>query len=109
MRLRLAPELRRFAAMVGVLVSAGLGISYLLLPPPPEDETKPKPAPVLRVAGVDVSPKGDLVANALDLVRRYATGEVTLKLPDGSTRKIRRGLFGAEIDRVRLAEFVREA
>jgi vancomycin resistance protein YoaR len=109
MRFRPAPELRRFAAMVGVLVAGGLGVTYFVLPPAPEDTSKPKPAPVLRVAGVDVSAKGDLVANALDLVRRYATGEVTLKLPDGSTRKIRRGSFGAEIDRVRLADFVREA
>ena len=109
MRFRPAPELRRFAAMVGVLVAGGLGVTYFVLPPAPEDTTQPRPAPVLRVAGVDVSPKGDLVANALDLVRRYATGEVTLKLPDGSTRKIRRGSFGAEIDRVRLADFVREA
>ncbi len=109
MRFRPGPELLRFAAMVGVLVAGGLGVTYFVLPPAPEDTTKPKPAPVLRVAGVDVSTKGDLVANALDLVRRYATGEVTLKLPDGSTRKIRRGSFGAEIDRVRLADFVREA
>ncbi len=109
MRFRPSPEHLRFAAMVGVLIAGGLGITYFVLPPAPEDDAKPKPAPVLRVAGVDVSPKGDLVANALDLVRRYATGEVTLKLPDGSTRKIRRGSFGAEIDRVRLADFVREA
>ena len=109
MRFRPSPEHWRFAAMVGVLIAGGLGITYFVLPPAPEDDAKPKPAPVLRVAGVDVSPKGDLVANALDLVRRYATGEVTLKLPDGSTRKIRRGSFGAEIDRVRLADFVSEA
>ena len=109
MRFRPAPELLRFAAMVGVLVAGGLGVTYFVLPPAPEDTTKPRPAPVLRVAGVDVSTKGDLVANALDLVRRYATGEVTLELPDGSTRKLRRGSFGAEIDRVRLADFVREA
>src|SRR5262249_10912586 len=44
-----------------------------------------------------------------DLVRRYASGELTIKLPDGSGRKIKRGALGAEIDRVRLADFVREA
>ncbi len=80
MRFRPGPELLRFAAMVGVLV-AGASASPISSSPAPEDTTKPKPALVLRVAGVDVSTKGDLVANALDLVRRYATGEVTLKLP----------------------------
>lgn len=103
-----SPELRRFAAMIAVFVASGLAITYLVLPPAPET-TGPKPPPVLRVAGSPVPPTGDVVANALDLVRRYAAGELTIKLPDGSGRKVRRGLLGAEIDRVRLAEFIREA
>lgn len=108
MSLLRSPEVRRFAAMIAVFVTSGLGITYLLLPPAPEAKG-PKPPPVLRVAGEPVPAKGDVVANALDLVRRYAGGELTIKLPDGSGRSIRRGLLGAEIDRVRLAEFVREA
>jgi len=94
--------------MIAVFVMSGLVITYLLLPPAPE-APGPKPPPVLRVAGEAVPTSGDVVANALDLVRRYAGGELTIKLPDGSGRKIRRGTLGAEIDRVRLAEFVREA
>jgi vancomycin resistance protein YoaR len=109
MRVRLSPEQLRFAGMIAIFVASGLGITALLLPPAPEDETKPRPPPALRVAGTVVSSTGDLVANALDLVRRYATGEITLRLPDGSSRKIRRNILGAEIDRVRLASFVREA
>lgn len=104
----LSPEIRRFAAMIAVFVTSGLGITYLLLPPAPEAPA-PKPPPVLRVAGEPVPTSGDVVANALDLVRRYATGELLIKLPDGSGRTIRRGTLGAEIDRVRLSEFVREA
>jgi vancomycin resistance protein YoaR len=103
-----SPEIRRFAAMIAVFVTSGLAITYLVLPPAPEEQG-PKPPPVLRVAGTPVPMTGDVVANALDLVRRYASGELTIKLPDGSGRKIRRGQLGAEIDRVRLAEFVREA
>jgi vancomycin resistance protein YoaR len=49
------------------------------------------------------------VANTLDRVRRYAAGEMAIKLPDGSARKVRRGALGAEIDRVRLASYVHEA
>jgi vancomycin resistance protein YoaR len=101
-------EVKRYAAMAGIVVVAGLGITWLLLPPAPE-VPKVLPTPELRVAGMPVAAQGDLVANALDLVRRYAAGEITLKLPDGSGRKIRRGALGAEIDRVRLADFVREA
>jgi vancomycin resistance protein YoaR len=109
MRFRPSPEHLRFAGMIAIFVASGLGITYLLVPPALEDPSKPRPPPALRVAGRLVPTSGDLVANALDLVRRYATGELTLRLPDGSTRKIRRNLLGAEIDRVRLASFIREA
>jgi len=108
MRLLPSPEVRRYAAMALVAITSGLGITWLLLPPAPEAPPKPK-MPELRVAGLPVPIQGDPVANALDLVRRYAAGEITLKLPDGSSRKIRRGALGAEIDRVRLADFVKEA
>jgi vancomycin resistance protein YoaR len=101
-------EVKRYLAMAGVVVASGLAVTWLLLPPPPEQPVAPK-TPELRVAGMPVPASGDPVANALDLVRRYATGEITIALPDGSGRKIRRGALGAEIDRVRLAGFVREA
>jgi vancomycin resistance protein YoaR len=107
-----SPEILRFGGMVAIFVAAGLGIAYLVLPPAPEDEGKPRPTPPLRVAGALVPAPtggGDLVANTLDRVRRYAAGEITLKLPDGSARKVRRGALGAEIDRVRLAAYVHEA
>lgn len=107
MDLRRSPELWRFAALVAIFVTSGLVITYLVLPPPPDDG--PAPPPVLRVAQVPVPAGGDVVANALDLVRRYATGELRIVLPDGSTRAIRRNDLGVEINRVRLAEFVREA
>jgi vancomycin resistance protein YoaR len=50
-----------------------------------------------------------VAAEALDLVRRYSRSEITLRLPDGSTRKLRPAALGAEIDRVRLADFVQAA
>ncbi|WP_437673434.1 VanW family protein [Sorangium sp. So ce131] len=107
MDLRRSPELWRFAALVAIFVTSGLVITYLVLPPPPDDG--PKPPPVLRVAEAPVPMTGDVVANALDLVRRYATGEIRIVLPDGSERALRRNDLGVEINRVRLAEFVREA
>jgi vancomycin resistance protein YoaR len=108
MRFPGTPAVRRLAAMLGVCIASGLSITFLLLPEPPASPAA-KPPPVLRVAGVLVPTKGDVVASALDLVRRYASGEVAIRLPDGATRKIRRGALGAEIDRVRLAELVKES
>ncbi len=111
MRLRMmrwSHEARRFAALLGVFVSAGLGITWLVLPPAPEKDP-PRPPPPLRIAGAVVSTTGDVVANALDLVRRYATGDLALVLPDGTTRAIKRAALGVELDRVRLADFIRDA
>lgn len=89
-----------------VLVAAGAGVAWLLLPPPPP----PPPAPpLITVAGQPLSLGGDVVADALDLVRRYARTELELTLPDGATRRLQPAALGAEIDRVRLAEFVGEA
>jgi len=102
-------EVKRFVAMVAVFVSAGLGIAWLVIPPPAEEQATPEPPPVLRVAGQAVQLTGDPAANALDLVRRYAHGEITIRFPSGATRKLRRGALGVEIDRVRLSDFVREA
>lgn len=108
MRLAGSFEVKRYAAMTIVTVAAGLCITWLLLPPAVEAPVV-RTTPELRVAGMPVPLTGDPVANALDLVRRYAAGEITIKLPDGTGRKVRRGSLGAEIDRVRLAGFVREA
>jgi vancomycin resistance protein YoaR len=108
MALSRSPEILRFGGMVAIFVGSGLAIAYLVVPPAPEAD-KPRPTPPLRVAGAVVPATGDLVANTLDRVRRYAAGEIALKLPDRSTRKIRRGALGTEIDRVRLASYVREA
>jgi vancomycin resistance protein YoaR len=100
------PERFRLAALIATFVASGLVITYLVLPPPPE---APGPPPTLRVAGAPVPAGGDMAADALDLVRRHATGEIRLLLPDGSARVLRRNDLGIEINRVRLADLVREA
>ncbi len=102
------PEVWRFAAMALVLAGAGGGVAYLLVPPPPP-EAKPEAPVEVRVGGQALSTKGDAIGNAMDLVRRYASSDLVIRLPDGSSRKLKKGALGAEIDRVRLAEFVKEA
>jgi vancomycin resistance protein YoaR len=105
----ISAEVKQFLAMAAVFVATGLGITYLVIPPSEEELRKPEAPPALRVAGETVPLSGDPAANALDLVRRYAHGEITIRFPNGATRKLRRGALGVEIDRVRLADFVREA
>jgi vancomycin resistance protein YoaR len=46
---------------------------------------------------------------ALERARRYVAGKVALELPDGSKREFYLGELGAEIDKVRLSNLVRQA
>lgn len=95
--------------MLAIALSGGLEVTWLLLPPEPPPKPASIPAPDLQVAGRPVSKEGDPIGNALDLVRRYALGEIKLRLPDGREIPITRSDFGLEIDRLRLGEFVKEA
>ncbi len=101
-------DAKRFAAILAVVIAGGTGITLVLLPPPPKPAAE-IPTPSLRVAGQPLPKDGDPVGNALDLVRRYALGEAKLKLPNGKEVKITRSDFGIEIDRMRLAEFIKAA
>jgi vancomycin resistance protein YoaR len=101
-------ELRRAIPMLAVLVLTGGVVAWLLVPPSAPPVSAPPPPQVV-IAGTLLGLEGDPVANALDLVRRYARAELRLELPDGSTRAVRPAQLGAEIDRARLAEFVHAA
>jgi vancomycin resistance protein YoaR len=106
-----APTLLRLGAAAAIL-AAGVGTSAWLLrgedAPPPPPVIAPS-APKLHVAGHELPEGDDRVGKALDYVRKYATGEVKLRLPDGKLVPISRADLGLEIDRLRLAEFVTEA
>lgn len=97
----------RKVALAGVAVVTSVGVALLLEPywraPPP-----PPPPPSIVVAGTTLERGGDVVAAAMDQVRRYAQTEISLKLPEGA-HKLLPARLGAEIDRVRLAEFVMAA
>jgi vancomycin resistance protein YoaR len=77
--------------------------------PRPQPVVEPRPLPGLRVAGHDVPLGDDAIGRALDYVRRFAVGQVKLVLPDGRSVALGRAELGLEIDRMRLAEFVKDA
>ena len=97
----------RYAAALVVLVASTGSIAYLLRPPPPPPA--PPPPPPIEIAGERLEVRSDPIADALDLVRRYARRELVVKLPDGSRHPMQPAALGAEIDRVRLAELVQRA
>ena len=101
-------EAKRLAAIFAVVVVGGAAMAVSLVPPAPPPAAE-IPMPTLRVAGQPLPTTGDPVGNALDLVRRYALGDAKLVLPNGKSIKLTRADFGIEIDRMRLAEFVKAA
>lgn len=93
-----------------VAIAAGAGsAAWLLRPPPPPPKKEPPPPAVVEVAGERLNLEGDAVADALDLVRRFARTKITIKLPGDKTHTVVPARIGAEIDRVRLAELVKAA
>lgn len=115
MRVVTPPSKRTVAFLATLLVtlaSGGAAVAYVLehpapAPPPPAAELAE--APKIHIAGHELPAEGDAIGNALDLVRRYAVGDVKLQLPDGRIVAVSRADFGLEIDRLRLAEFIKAA
>jgi vancomycin resistance protein YoaR len=65
--------------------------------------------PDLHLLGSPFPLAGDAIPRALDRVRRYAAGKFSIELPDGSRRPYALGRLGAEIDKLRLTQLVRDA
>lgn len=100
-------KLWRFAvALVALLAGAGT-LAWTMRPPPPPPKKQPPPPPVIHVAGQPLDLAGDAIADALDLVRRFARKPVIIKLPGDKTHEVVPARLGAEIDRLRLAELIK--
>jgi vancomycin resistance protein YoaR len=107
---QLAKNLPRKSALSIVLaVAAGLGAGVLLLPRAQGPGGADEPLPELSFLGQRLNADDTAAKQALERARRYVAGKLTLELPDGSKREVYLGELGAEIDKVRLANLVRQA
>ena len=94
---------------IGVAVVAGLAAGIFLLPRAEGPGGSDEPLPELSFLGQRLNADDTASKQALERARRYVAGKVTLELPDGSKRELYLGEIGAEIDKVRLANLVRQA
>ncbi len=94
--------------MLGVASAAGLAIGYLLVPRAPVDDKDEAP-PAVQLLGKPLPLDDRAAQRALERVRGYAGKPLTLSLPDGRAHRLQPGRVGVEIDRVRLAQLVRDA
>jgi vancomycin resistance protein YoaR len=100
---------RKNALSIAVAVVAGLAAGILLLPRAPGPGQSDEPLPELAFLGQKLATDDTAGKQALERARRYVAGKLTLELPDGSKRDVYLGEIGAEIDKVRLANLVRQA
>jgi vancomycin resistance protein YoaR len=100
---------RRSPLSIAVAVAAGLGAGLLLLPRAEGPGGSDEPLPELAFLGQRLNADDTTAKQALERARRYVAGKVSLELPDGSKRELYLGEIGAEIDKVRLANLVRQA
>lgn len=101
-------HLWRIVASLVVVLTAGGIVAWRLWPAPPPKKTEPE-APALSIGGERVNTEADAIADALDLVRRYAKTPIVIQLPGDQTRELTPATLGVEIDRVRAAELVKQA
>ncbi|HMJ15764.1 MAG TPA: VanW family protein [Polyangiaceae bacterium] len=96
-------------AIVAAAVVLGLVLGFWLVPRAPHAGEETSRLPEVRLLG-EALPLDEAAGNkALVRVRRYAAGSIALALPDGKRRDYYVGRLGGEIDRVRLAQLVRDA
>ncbi len=102
-------RLNRAAVMIAIAVAAGLGVGFLLVPQQPSvGETEAAP-PAVELLGAKLTLDDGAAARALDAVRRHVRGTIALELPGGERQSFSFGELGVEIDKVRLAQLVRDA
>ncbi|MEB2313274.1 MAG: VanW family protein [Sorangiineae bacterium] len=100
---------RRGALAVGVAIAAGLGIGLVLVPRAPGVGDELPPAPEVRLLGQPLALDDRAIDVAVERVRRYAARPVVLELPEAKSREVSLGRLGAQIDKLRLSQLVRDA
>jgi len=100
---------QRGALMLAVAVVAGAAIGVVLVPRAPTPDDPKLPPPPVTLLGEPLALGDDAPKVALDRVRRFAADKFVLEIDAEQKRPLMLGRLGAEIDKVRLAQLVRDA
>ncbi|HNS98376.1 MAG TPA: VanW family protein [Polyangiaceae bacterium] len=95
-------DLVRGLWMAGIFAVAGAIIGLLALPPGPRRIDPDAPGPNFTLLGQRIPSSADADERALQLVRRYANANITVKIPGGGEHLIARSALGAQVQRSRL-------
>ena len=100
---------KRGAAAILVAVLSGSAIGVLLVPRAPAPSDAPSVVPAIEFLGRPLALDEKAGENALNRARSFVQRPFTLKFPDGRIKNFSLGRLGAQIDKVRVAELVRDA
>lgn len=99
----------RSALFVAVAVLAGIGLGVVLVPRAPSPADEQSPPPLVTLLGRPLTLDDQASQAALARVRRFAAGDLVLRLPNGRRQRHQMGKVGVQIDKVRLAQLTRDA
>lgn len=94
---------------MAIATAAGLAIGFLLAPKDALWKRSEEEPPDVRILGQKLALDDTSSQRALELVRRHVAGSFHIELPEGGTRRFSFGRLGVRIDKVRLAELVKQA
>ena len=102
-------RLGRGALSVAVATLGGLAIGFLVVPRAETPDDPNTPPPPVELLGKPLVLDDTASARALEAVRRHVAGSFHIELPDGGQRRQSFGRLGAQIDKARLSQLVRDA
>lgn len=101
--------LGRTGMALAIVVAAGLGVGFTLVPRLPEPGSAPPPPLPVTLLGRPLALDTRAGTAALERVRSFVSRRFALEVGDKERRELYLGQLGAEIDKVRLASLVRDA
>ncbi|HVW24941.1 MAG TPA: VanW family protein [Polyangiaceae bacterium] len=93
---------------VVVATIAGLTIGFILVPRVASPDDPKAAPPVVQLLGQRLAVDDAMTEHAADILRRHVAGAFHVELPDGGSRVLSFGRLGAQIDKLRLSQLVRD-
>jgi vancomycin resistance protein YoaR len=93
---------------VAVAVVAGLAIGFILVPHVSSPDDPRAAPPPIELLGQRLAVDDAMTERAADILRRHVAGSFHVELPDGGNRRVSFGRLGAQIDKLRLSQLVRD-